>query len=147
MAKPVASRTKSASARAIGSPIAAAAFFSSTRSTPEAMIKTGWPLVRAAEDQRLGDLRHLAADRRRGVGGGAGAGVELEHLEPVAERRLNLERGRAFGGLHRAQSDRRSTGHQLHRVGSRSLAAAGDLIGRGSRATTKARSPETRMST
>ncbi len=45
IAKPVASRTKSASARAIGSPIAAAAFFSSTRSTPEAMIKTARPLV------------------------------------------------------------------------------------------------------
>ena len=45
MAKPVASRTKSASARAIGSPTAAAAFFSSTRSTPEAMTSTARPLV------------------------------------------------------------------------------------------------------
>jgi hypothetical protein len=31
--------------RAIGSPIAAAALFSSTRSTPEAMINTARPLV------------------------------------------------------------------------------------------------------
>ena len=102
IAKPVASRTKSASARAIGSPIAAAAFFSSTRSTPEAMINTACPLAAAAEDQRLRDLRDLAADRRRSVGGGARARVELENLEPVAERGLNLERGGAFGWLHRA---------------------------------------------
>jgi hypothetical protein len=44
----------------------------------------GLPACRAAEDQRLGDLCDLAADRRRGVGGGARAGVKLENLELVA---------------------------------------------------------------
>jgi hypothetical protein len=58
------------------------------------------PACPAAEDQRLGDLGDVAADRRGGVGGGAGAGVELQHFEPVAQHRLNLERGGAFGGLH-----------------------------------------------
>src|SRR5262249_52965244 len=58
------------------------------------------PACTAPEDQRLGDLRDRAADRRRGVGGGARAGVELEHLEPVAERGLDFQSRRAFGGLH-----------------------------------------------
>src|SRR5688572_24685748 len=46
--------------------------------------------VPGAEDHRLGDLRHRAADRRRGVGGGAGRGVELLDLGFEAEARQGL---------------------------------------------------------
>ena len=99
MAKPVASRTKSASARTIGSPISAATFFSSTRFAPEATTSTGPPALRA-EHERLRDLRDRAADRRRGVFRGAGARVELEHLEALAERGLNFEGRGGCGGLH-----------------------------------------------
>ena len=51
--------------------------------------EVGAAALRAAEHQRFGDLSDRAADRRRRVRRGARAGVELKHLEPVAERGLN----------------------------------------------------------
>ena len=54
----------------------------------------------AAEHERLADLRHRAADCCRGVGGGAGRRFELHDQVPVAERRLDPERGRSCRGLH-----------------------------------------------
>jgi hypothetical protein len=101
MAKPVISRTKSASARAMVSPAAAATFFSSTRQAPETTTRTGRLASLAAKDERLGDLGDCAPDRRRGLGGGARARVELDDLKPLAERGLDSERRGTRGGLHR----------------------------------------------
>ena len=64
-----------------------------------------------AEDERLGDLRHRATDRRRRLGGGAGARVEFEHLIGGAERGLDLQGAGGGRGLHRAADRKRSTAH------------------------------------
>ena len=81
MAKPVASRTKSASARAIGSPTSAEIVFSFDLVNARGDHEHRTP-ARGAKHERLRDLRDLAADRRRRLLGGARAGVEFEHLEP-----------------------------------------------------------------
>ena len=111
MAKPVLARTKSASARPIGSPENRADL-----GLVDAVDARGDDQHRAsrrlgAEDQRLGDLRHHAADRRRRLGGGAGARVEFEHLIGGAERGLDLQGAGGGCGLHRATDRKRSTAH------------------------------------
>ena len=78
IAKPLASRTKSGSARAIGSPTSPATLRSSTRTAPDAIDKDSAPARLAAKDQRLGDLGDRAADRPRRVLGGLGGRVELD---------------------------------------------------------------------
>ena len=55
--------------------------------------------LRAAEDERLGDFSDSAADRRRGVGGGARARVKFEHLEPLAERSLDFSAAGLAAGV------------------------------------------------
>ncbi len=105
MAKPVFSRTKSASARTMRL-LVDALVARDDRRAPRAR-RLG------AEDQRLGDLGHRAADRRRRVRRGARAGVEFQHLVIGAERGLDfraLAAAAGFIALRPPGSRRRGSG-------------------------------------
>ena len=71
------SRTKSASARMIFSPMSSPTLRSSTRLNSGGDHQHRAPGRLGAKDQRFGDLSYSAADRRRRVRRRAGAGVEL----------------------------------------------------------------------
>ena len=57
---------------------------------------------RGAEDQRFGDLRHRAADRRGSVRRCARSSLEFQHGETLAEHGLDLEGGWGGRGFHRS---------------------------------------------